>query len=156
MKYVIILLLIILVLISGCNKEVIENTKTNQCEDLALKYDEYIKIGCPNLGNTVEKPAGATITEIQEPYFVDMSMYNAYPDEYHYKIKLKGINQEHWFLVMSKYNISLESLPYKKGQFYQFDFIKICGLPYSAGPHGGGYSFLDNNFEFLKSIQCLN
>ncbi len=151
MKYIITILLVSLVLISGCAK--------TECDKLALRFDRFVERGCYDISNKNYKDpfdtiVGATLIEISEPKFVNFTAYpyTGHDDEYHYSLTFKGKDKEYTFKAWIPASIYEGEIYYQVGDFYKFDFLRVCGALTSAGPHNKMYR--DFDFDVLKPLVC--
>jgi len=124
-----------------------------ECQNLVENFDRLTDSGCFKIAdaNKLNSVAGATLINISEPVFA--GVYNGNKD-YYYELTFNGAEKQESFWLFYNKDNSSGNLPYKIGQFYKFDFRTVCGPVYSMGPHGGGWSFIDNNFTALIPTSC--
>ena len=144
-----ILIVLALSFVAGC-------TQKDACQELALNFDRFAEMGCIGIYNDLDinSTAGAVIVKIHHPSFANMSFYSGLPDEYLYRMTLKGKSMEKDFVMVNTENISLDDLKYQSGRFYTFDFKTLCGPVFSAGPHGGGGYFVDYDLTAMEELVC--
>ena len=131
--------------ISGCKQE-------NICDDLSEKfdvvdssfsYDNY----CRNQnGERDTILVGATLIDVSTFYYdVDAQPWS---DSYYHTLKFKGIDEELITFIIS----DQEVLPYEVGEFYKFDYGRICSH-IGSGVNSGRFNDLDLNA--LEKLDCF-
>ena len=146
----IIILLLIIILISGCANYF----EQNECDKLTKEFDKQAKIVNGNIGleecttydpdtgivDTVKGiTVGATLLDIKSRYI----------NAYYHTLTLKGDKKQGTISIKS----SQPTIPYQIGKFYKFDLGRVCSNYFSAGSGG---RFLDPSLNALQAIECDN
>jgi len=143
MRILLILMLVGILVISGCSTQEIKNydqpMNINNCEDISKNFDEKINnifIGCEQWDSDREPLwVGGTLIEINSNY-----------DEV--RLNFEGFEKQGEIYIK---NYGNKTIPYEINQFYRFDLNNVCGGRFSAASSG---AFYDPDFTALEIISC--
>lgn len=149
MKKITILLIIGILLITGC---VVEQTKQEKnakiltCEDLAKNLDNFPKESnfcVKRLEANIHSPiwVGGTLKQVSE------GTYNRAYERYEFELIFQGFEKQRTIHISTKQNF----IPYKAGQFYKFDLENECRLMLSMASSG---MFADPELNELEPLSC--
>ena len=148
MKRIIILLVIGILLITGCaveQKKPENIAKTLTCEDLSKNLDNFPRESnfcAKRLDADNHQPiwVGGTLKKVSErPY------NEAYSKEF--ILTFQGYEKQRSIYIHTNQNVN----PYKVGQFYKFDLENECKSMLSMASSG---SFYDSELNELKPLDC--
>ncbi|MEK6895131.1 MAG: hypothetical protein AABX48_01285 [Nanoarchaeota archaeon] len=113
-------------------------SQDSECVKLAKSFD----IVANEVGNYFyykDKIIGGTLIKIDNQGFDDSHR------TYNFVLLFKGDSQEKPLFLISGVS---DNIPYKEGQFYEFDLKNVRTSGYNSG------SFIDDNFDKLIPISC--
>jgi len=148
-RLLIILILVGVLVIGGCNNQEIEYNNQpidiNNCEYLTKNFDNKIDIilsECENWEYTGKNPiwVGGDLISVSR-------VYNSAYGRYEHTLTFQGYEKQGGFYI----NSQSEKIPYQINQFYRFDLSGVCGGRFSAASSG---AFYDSDFTALEPISC--
>lgn len=143
-----IVLLITLLLLAGCTKEITKTSNKETCKELADRLDSIIvDINNPPgtyriLGTGV---VGGVLTKKDFPVFYSGEGVNKVWDLKVHKLTFQG-NKKSGELFL--YTVEDANLPYEIGKFYKFDLSNIDKFSQRSG------SFVDMELNKLEQLEC--